>query len=143
MYITLSTPHYPTYIMTTLHSPLTSLSPVQDKLLKSLYYRKTWPNPYILYVLNIFVILPRQKCLFFLFLQCLTLRLSLARIFMLHWEEYKLKFGVRFHWEMLDKICIFFLLNILSICSDLYLPFVQLCQSIRRRKRRWKRREKK
>lgn len=126
MYITLSTPHYPTYIMTTLHSPLTSLSPVQDKLLKSLYYRKMWPNPYILYVLNIFVILPRQKCLFFLFLQCLTLRLSLARIFMLHWEEYKLKFGVCFCWEMLDKICIFFLLNILSICSDLYLPLCRI-----------------
>lgn len=45
---------------------------------------------------------------------------------MLHWEEDKLKFGVRFRWEMLDKICIFFLLNILSICSDLYLPLCRI-----------------
>lgn len=135
MYMTLSTPHYPTYYMTTSHGPPNLPIPVQDKLLRSLYYRNTWPNPYTLYVLSIFVILPGQKCLFFLFLQCLMLRLSLARIFMLCWEEYKLKFGVHFHWEMLDKI-FFFLLNILSI-------FIELCQSIRRRKRRWKSGEKK
>ena len=107
--MTLSTPHYPTYCMTTSHSPPNLPIPVQDKLLKSLYYRNTWPTPYTLYVLNIFVILPRQKCLFFLFLQCLMLRLSLARIFILCWEEYKLKFGVHFHWEMLDKLFFFFL----------------------------------
>ena len=55
----------------------------------------------------------------FLIFAVFNVEAVLAGIFMLHWEEYKLKSGVRFHWEMLDKIFLFFLLNILSICSDL------------------------
>ena len=74
--------------------------------------------------------------LFFLFLQHLMLRLSLARIFMLHREEYKLKFRVYFQWDMLDKI--FILSSTIEISVVIYnFPFVELCQSIRRKGRRW------
>lgn len=55
---------------------------------------------------------------------------------MLHREEYKLKFRVYFQWDMLDKI--FILSSTIEVSVVIYnFPFVELCQSIRRRGKRW------
>lgn len=59
-----------------------------------------------------------KKSLFVLYVPVFNVEGLFSWGFMLQWEEDKLKFGVHFHWDMLDKLFIFSS-TVGSICSDL------------------------